>query len=92
VFDYQIDVESAGNFAAALEEKYNIVPTDFYMDIGEERCKINCSKLPAELKRKVDYSVITIVEIKISKIFFQAISGLRRLMRELSVLGLFSEA
>ena len=67
VFDYQeIDVESAGNFVAALEKKYEIVPTDFYMNIDKERCDISYSRLPIELKRKVDYLVITIVEIKIS--------------------------
>ena len=67
VFDYQeIDVESAGNFVAALEKKYEIVPTDFYMSIDKEQCDISYSRLPIELKRKVDYLVITIVEIKIS--------------------------
>lgn len=67
VFDYQeIDVDAAGNFAAALEKKYDIVPTDFYMQVGDVQCNISYNKLPLELRRKVDYLVITIVEIKIS--------------------------
>ena len=67
VFDYQeIDVDAAGNFAAALEKKYEIVPTDFYMQVGDVQCNISYNKLPLELRRKVDYLVITIVEIKIS--------------------------
>ncbi len=66
-FDYQkIDVEAAGNFAAALEKKYELAPTDFYMYIGEEKCDISYSHLPIELRRKVDYLVIAVVEIKIS--------------------------
>lgn len=67
VFDYQeIDVDSAGNFVAALEKKYDIVPTSFYMQIGDEQCDISYKGLPIELKRKVDYLAISVVEIKIS--------------------------
>ncbi|MCI9487832.1 MAG: DUF262 domain-containing protein [Lachnospiraceae bacterium] len=66
-FDYQeIDVDSAGNFAAALEKKYELIPTDFYMNIGDERCDISYSHLPAKLRLKVDYLSISVVEIKIS--------------------------
>lgn len=67
VFDYQeIDVESAGNFVAALEKKYEIIPTEFYMHIGDEVCDITYQNLPIALKRKVDYLVISVVEVKIS--------------------------
>lgn len=66
-FDYrEIDVDSAGNFVAALEKKYDIVPTSFYMDIGDEKCDISYNNLPIELRRKVDYLAISVVEIKIS--------------------------
>lgn len=66
-FDYQeIDVDSAGNFAAALEKKYELIPTDFYMNIGDERCDISYNHLPAKLRLKVDYLSISVVEIKIS--------------------------
>lgn len=67
VFDYQeIDVDSAGNFVTALEQKYDIVPAQFYMQIGSEQCDISYRNLPVELKRKVDYLFISVVEIKIS--------------------------
>lgn len=67
VFDYQeIDVDSAGNFVAALEKKYDIVPTSFYMHMGNEKCDISYRNLPIELRRKVDYLSISVVEIKIS--------------------------
>lgn len=67
VFDYQeIDVDSAGNFVAALEKKYDIVPTSFYMHVGDGKCDISYNKLPVELRRKVDYLSISVVEIKIS--------------------------
>lgn len=67
VFDYQeIDVNTTGNFVQALEKKYDIVPTEFYMDIEEETYNISYEKLPIQLRRKVDYFSITVVEIKIS--------------------------
>lgn len=67
VFDYQeIDVESAGNFEAALEEKYEMVPADFYMQMGTDRYDISYKNLPAELRRKVDYLSVSVVEVKIS--------------------------
>lgn len=67
VFDYQeIDVDSAGNFMAALEMKYEIVPTNFYMQIGNDKSDISYKNLPVELRRKVDYLSISVVEIKIS--------------------------
>lgn len=67
VFDYQeIDVDSAGNFVAALEKKYEIVPSEFYMQIGNDRRDISYQNLPVELRRKVDYLSISVVEIKIS--------------------------
>ena len=67
VFDYQeIDVDSAGNFVAALEKKYEIVPSNFYMQIGNDKCDISYKNLPVELRRKVDYLSISVVEIKIS--------------------------
>lgn len=56
VFDYQeIDVDSAGNFMVALEKKYEIVPSEFFMQIGNDRCDISYQNLPVELRRKVDY-------------------------------------
>ncbi|MDE7323473.1 MAG: DUF262 domain-containing protein [Lachnospiraceae bacterium] len=67
VFDYQeIDVDSAGNFVAALEKKYDIVQTSFSMQVGSEQCDISYQNLPIELRRKVDYRAISVVEIKIS--------------------------
>lgn len=67
VFDYrEIDVDSAGNFVAALEKKYDIVPATFYMMVGEEKCDISYNHLPVALRRKVDYLTISIVEIKIA--------------------------
>ncbi len=67
VFDYQeMDVDSAGNFVAALEQKYDIVPAGFYIQIGDEQCDISYKNLPIQLRRKVDYSTITVIEIKIS--------------------------
>lgn len=67
VFDYQeIDVDSAGNFVAALEKKYEIIPKKFYMHIGDEVCDITYQNLPDILKHKIDYHVISIVEVKIS--------------------------
>ncbi len=67
VFDYQeIDVDTAGNFVAVLEKKYEIVPSDFYMQIGKDKCDISYKNLPVESRRKVDYLSISVVEIKIS--------------------------
>ena len=67
-FDYsELDIEHAKNFEEALEEKYNIVPTQFFMKIGEEKCDISYQTLPIEIRRKVDYLTISIVEIKISE-------------------------
>lgn len=69
VFDYQeIDVDTAGNFVAALEQKYDIVPTDFYMQVGNDKCEISYQHLPVEMRRKVDYLSISVVEIKISNL------------------------
>jgi len=67
VFDYQeIDVDSAGNFVAALEKKYDIVPANFYIHVDEENYDISYRNLPLQLRRKVDYFTISIVEVKIS--------------------------
>lgn len=67
VFDYQeIDVDAAGNFAAALEKKYDLIPVSFYMYMDGQKYDISYNKLPVELRRKVDYLSITVVEIKIS--------------------------
>jgi uncharacterized protein with ParB-like and HNH nuclease domain len=69
VFDYQeIDVDTAGNFVAALEKKYDIVPTNFYMQVGNDKCEISYQRLPVEMRRKVDYLSISVVEIKISNL------------------------
>lgn len=68
VFDYRdLDVENAENFELALEKKYhNIVPTQFFMEFNEEKCDISYNTLPIDIKRKIDYRTISIIEIKIS--------------------------
>ena len=68
VFDYRdLDIENSINFETALEEKYhNIVPTRFFMELNEGRCDISYASLPVEIKRKIDYRTISIIEIKIA--------------------------
>lgn len=66
-FDYrELDLDKMQNFEEALEAKYEIVPTHFYMNIGGERCDISYQELPVEIRRKVDYIAISVVEIKIT--------------------------
>lgn len=67
-FDYsELDINHAKNFEEALEEKYDIVPTQFFMKFGEEKCDISYQTLPIEIRRKVDYLTISVVEIKIAE-------------------------
>lgn len=67
VFDYrELDIETAENFELALETKYEIVPTNFYMKIENELCDISYSSLPDVIRRKIDYNTISVVEIKVA--------------------------
>lgn len=67
VFDYQeLDIDGSQNFEGALEKKYHIVPTKFYMTLDKMKCDISYATLPKEIKRKIDYTTISIVEIKTS--------------------------
>lgn len=69
VFDYrELDIDHTDNFEEALEKKYSIVPTKFYMNFDKEKCDITYSSLPKDIKRKVDYTTISVVEIKTSMI------------------------
>ena len=65
VFDYrELDIDHTSNFEEALAKKYDIVPTKFYMIFGKEKCDITYATLPKDIKRKVDYTTISVVEIK----------------------------
>ena len=69
VFDYrELDIDHTSNFEEALAKKYDIVPTKFYMIFGKEKCDITYATLPKDIKRKVDYTTISVVEIKTSMI------------------------
>lgn len=66
-FDYrELALDNVKNFEEALESQYDIEPTHFYMNIGNERCDISYQELPVEIRRKVDYITIPVVEIKIA--------------------------
>lgn len=67
VFDYSdLDVKQGQNFEEALMEKYNdIVPTKFFMTLSEKKYDISYDLLPVQLKRKIDYRTISVIEIKI---------------------------
>lgn len=68
VFDYSdLDVENARNFEEALQSKYhNIVPTKFLMEIDDHEYDISYATLPIQLRRKIDYRTISVIEIKAS--------------------------
>ena len=67
VFDYrELDVDASENFELALEAKYEIVPTNFYMRIENKLCDISYSSLPDIIRRKIDYNSIPVVEIKVA--------------------------
>ena len=62
VFDYrELDIDHTSNFEEALAKKYDIVPTKFYMIFGKEKCDITYATLPKDIKRKVDYTTISVV-------------------------------
>lgn len=68
VFDYSdLDIENARNFEEALQNKYhNIVPTKFLMEIDDNEYDISYATLPIQLRRKIDYRTISVIEIKAS--------------------------
>ncbi len=67
VFDYSdLDIEGTENFEQALERRYkNIIPTHFFMTVDGEQCDISYTELPMQLKQKINYRSISVIEIKI---------------------------
>ncbi len=68
VFDYrELDTNSGQNFEEMLEDKYhNIVPTRFYMRVDGKEYDISYATLPAKIQKKIDYTYISVIEIKIA--------------------------
>lgn len=66
-FDYRlIDIENFDNFESALSNTFPLKNKVFEMKHNGEKYDISYSSLPAKLRKKVDYTTISIIEIKVN--------------------------
>ncbi len=66
-FDYRlIDIDNYDNFESALSNTIPLKNITFTMEHNDKEYDISYSSLPAKIRKKVDYTTISIIEIKVS--------------------------
>lgn len=66
-FDYRlIDIENFNDFESALSDKIELEDRAFMMMYDKKEYDISYQKLPPKIRKRIDYTTISIIEIKIS--------------------------